>query len=194
MLCTLVLNGLLRSLRVLSFNVGDQFIVLTVSIDPGETTAQAAAKEEQYLRHYGRRGATDGWHFLTGEEISIERLTRAVGFRYAYDAEKDQYAHAAGIMVLTPQGRLARYFYGVEFSPRDLRLGLVEASAHKVGSPIDQVLLFCYQYDPATGKYGVVIMNVIRLAGLVTVLALGAFMVVMFGRDRHTKLEIKLSA
>jgi len=185
MLCTLVLNGLLRSLRALSFTAGNEFTVVTVSFDPGETPALAAAKKEIHLQEYARPGAEAGWHFLTGEETAIHQLTQAVGFRYVYDAKANQYAHASGIIVLTPEGRIARYFYGVEYAPRDLRLDLVEASANKIGSPIDQLLLLCYHYDPATGKYGVLITNVIRLAGVATVLGLGTFMLVMFRRDRQ---------
>lgn len=185
MLCTLVLNGLLRSLRALSFNVGDEFTVVTVSFNPRDTPAIALAKKQAYLHAYARPGAASGWHFLTGEEASIQKLTHAVGFRYVYDAATEQYAHASGIMVLTPQGKLARYFYGIEYAPRDLRFGLIEASANTIGSPVDRVLLFCYHYDPVTGKYGVLIWNVLRVAGLVTVLSLGTFMVMMFRRDRR---------
>lgn len=187
MLCSLVLNGLLRSLRTLSFDVGDQFNVVTVSFDPIETSILAAAKKKSYIERYGRIGAADGWHFLTGEEGPIRQLADAVGFRYAYNAEKSQYAHATGIMVVTPQGRIARYLYGLEYPPRDLRLALVEASTNTIGSAVDHVLLYCYQYDPATGRYGVLIMNVIRLAGLATVLTLGTFMAVMFRLDRRNR-------
>ncbi|MEW6299071.1 MAG: SCO family protein [Thermodesulfobacteriota bacterium] len=189
MLCSLVLNGLLGSLKALSFTVGDEFNIVTVSFDPRETPALAAAKKKEYVRRYGRPGAAAGWHFLTGEEEAIRQLARAVGFRYAYDAKTDQYIHASGIMVVTPRGRLARYFYGIEYAPRDVRLGLVEASANRIGSPIDQVLLFCYHYDPVTGKYGLLIMNVLRLAGLATVLALGTFIAVMLRRDRRRKRD-----
>jgi protein SCO1/2 len=184
MLCTLVLNGLLRSLRALAFDVGKQFNVVTVSVDPGETPSLAAAKKAEYIQKYSREGAEKGWHFLTGEEDSIQALADAVGFRYVYQPDRDEYAHASGIMILTPQGKLARYFYGIEYSTRDVRLALVEASANKIGSPVDQLLLYCYHYDPVTGKYGLLIMNTIRLAGLATVLALGVFMFVMFRRDR----------
>jgi protein SCO1/2 len=183
MLCPLVLEGLLRSLRALSFMIGEQFDVVTVSIDPGETAALAATTKARYIRDYGRPKAAAGWHFLTGDEASIQRLTQAVGFRYAYDAGKNQYAHAAGIMVLTPQGRISRYFYGIEFSPRDLRLALVEAAANTIGSPVDQLLLFCYQYDPATGRYSLVVRRALQLAGLATVFSLAGFMVVMFCRE-----------
>jgi protein SCO1/2 len=183
MLCPVVLEGLLRSLRALSFMIGEQFDVVTVSIDPGETAALAATTKARYIRDYGRPKAAAGWHFLTGDEASIQRLTQAVGFRYAYDAGKNQYAHAAGIMVLTPQGRISRYFYGIEFSPRDLRLALVEAAANTIGSPVDQLLLFCYQYDPATGRYSLVVRRALQLAGLATVFSLAGFMVVMFCRE-----------
>jgi protein SCO1/2 len=193
MLCTLVLNGLLRSLRALAFDVGKQFNVVTVSVDPGETPSLAAAKKAEYIQKYSREGAEKGWHFLTGEEDSIQALADAVGFRYVYQPDRDEYAHASGIMILTPQGKLARYFYGIEYSTRDVRLALVEASANKIGSPVDQLLLYCYHYDPVTGKYGLLIMNTIRLAGLATVLALGVFMFVMFRRDRLQKSTIDRS-
>lgn len=186
-LCTLVLNGLLRTLRTLSFTVGEQFDVVTVSIDPDNTPAMAAAKKAQYIRGYGRPGAAHGWHFLTGEAAAIQRLAQAVGFRYTYDAERDQFAHASGIMLLTPQGKLARYFYGIEYAPRDVRLGLVEAAANRIGTPIDQLLLFCYHYDPESGTYSLVILKTLRVAGVVTVLLLGGFVSVMVRRDRrHT--------
>ena len=186
-LCTLVLNGLLRTLRTLSFTVGEQFDVVTVSIDPDNTPALAAAKKAQYIEGYGRPGAAQGWHFLTGEPDAIRRLAQAVGFRYTYDAEHDQFAHASGVMLLTPQGKLARYFYGIEYAPRDVRLGLVEAAANRIGSPIDQLLLFCYHYDPQSGTYSLVILKALRVAGVVTVLLLGAFMGIMFRHDRRRK-------
>ena len=185
MLCPLLLDGLVRALRPLSFDIGKEFNVLTVSINPREGPAIAAQRKELYIQRYGRHGAEEGWHFLTGQEPSIRRLAQAVGFRYVYDAKKDEYAHAEGILLLTPEGRVSRYLYGVEFSPRDLRLGLVEAAANTIGSPVDQLLLYCYHYDPLTGKYGLIIMNVIRVAGFATVLMLGSFMVVMFRRDRR---------
>ena len=190
-LCPMILDGLVRSLTPLSFDVGKQFAMLTVSFDPRETPALATAKKGEYVRRYRRPGAADGWHFLTGEEPAIRQLTKAVGFRYLYDAKTDQFAHAAGIVILTPQGRTARYFYGFDFSPRDLRLGLIEAAANKIGTPIDQVLLYCYHYDPLTGQYGLIVMNVIRLAGLATVLALGTFIVVMLRRERLGNLTTR---
>jgi len=187
MLCTLILNGLLRSLRALPLTVGKEFTVLTVSFDPREGPELAAAKKQAYVRSYGRPGAEGGWHFLTGEETAIRQLTDAVGFRYAFDPETGQFAHASAIMVLTPHGRIARYFYGVEYAPRDLRFGLIEAAQGKIGSPVDQILLYCYHYDPKTGKYSVLVLNVLRLAGAATVLILGGFMLVMFRRDRRKK-------
>jgi protein SCO1/2 len=172
MLCTLVLNGLLRSMRAMSLSAGQDYEVVTVSFDPHETSALAAAKKQSYLERYGRAGAERGWHFLTGDESAIQQLTHAAGFRYKYDTESKQYVHASAIMVLTPEGRLANYFYGVEYPTRDLRLALVQASANKIGTSTDQVLLFCFHYDPVTGKYGFAIMNAVRAAGVATLLGL----------------------
>ncbi len=183
-LCPLALEGLVKSLKAISFDAGKEFSVLTASIDPNDSPEIAAAKKQKYLQMYGRSGAERGWHFLTGEKESIDRLAQAVGYRYTYDAEQKQYAHSTGIVVLTPQGKISRYFYGIEYSPRDLRLSLVEASENKIGSPFDQLLLFCYHYDPTNGKYSLVIMNVLRLAGLVTALGLGACVIIMLRRER----------
>jgi protein SCO1/2 len=188
-ICPLVLDGLVRSLRPLSFNIGDQFDVITVSFDPRDTAALAAAKKSDFVNRYGRPGAQEGWHFLTGDEHAIERLTESVGFRYNYESEKDRFGHATGIILLTPEGKIARYFYGIEFSPRDLRLGLIEASSNRIGSPIDQLLLFCYHYDPTAGKYNLLITNVIRLAAGATVIALGAFIALMLRRERKGGLR-----
>ena len=185
MLCTQVLNSLTSTLKVLSLEPGKDFEIVTVSFDPREKPALAAAKKAVYLDRYKRPGAAEGWHFLTGEQASIERLTHAAGFRYVWDERLRQFAHPTGITVLTPQGRLSRYLFGVEYGPRDLRFALVEASAGKVGTPVDQVLLYCYHYDPETGRYGLVIMRVVRLAGAATVLALGSFIVVMVRRERR---------
>jgi protein SCO1 len=183
MLCTLVLNGLASALKVLSFDAGKEFEVVTVSFNPDEKPELAAAKKQTYLKAYGRAGAAAGWHFLTGDPDAIAQLTRAVGFRYKFIPEQQQFAHAAGIMVLTPQGKLARYFYGVEFSPRDLRLGLVEAAQNKIGSPVDQLLLFCFHYDATTGKYSATAMGAVRVAGVLTVLALATFLTVTLRRE-----------
>ena len=187
MLCTQILNGLTRSLRVLSFDVGKEFDVITVSIDPGETPSLAAAKKAEYVKRYSRASADRGWHFLTGSEDQIKRLAQAVGFRYQYDPETGLYLHASGIMVLTPEGKLARYFYGIDYAPKDVRLGLIEASQNKIGSAVDQLLLLCYQYDPSTGKYGLVIMNSLRVAGGLTVVTMVGFIVLMLRRERREK-------
>ena len=158
---------------------------VTVSFEPKDTPALAKAKRDVYAGQYGRPRAVENWHFLTGDQPSIDALTEAVGFHYAFDSASRQYAHAAAILVLTPQGRIARYFYGVQYPSRDFRLGLVEASGGKIGTPTDHALLYCYQYDPISGKYGLIVMNVVRAAGLITVLALGIFMFVMFRRERR---------
>jgi len=188
MLCGEVLSGLTGALTMVSFDVGKEFEVITVSFDPRETPEMATAKKATYLQRYRRPGADKGWHFLTGDQANIEALTHSVGFDYQYDEKTQQYAHATAIMILTPEGKISRYFYGVEFPPKDLRLGLVEASEHKIGSAVDQVLLYCYHYDPATGKYGPVIANILRLAAALTMAILGAFVWVMFRHDtRHEK-------
>ena len=184
MLCTLTLNGLQSALSVLSFDVGQEFDVVTVSFEPKETPALAAAKKKAYLARYRRPGAAEGWHFLTGGEGAIHALTGAVGFRYAWDTETRQYAHPAGLVVLTPEGRIARYMYGMEYAPRDLRLALVEASQRRIGNPIDAVLLYCYQYDPMRGRYAASVMRLVRLGGVLTVLALGGFILVSLRRER----------
>ena len=184
-LCTEVLNGELRTMKAISLDLGKDFDAITVSFEPKDTPALAKAKRDVYAGQYGRPGAARNWHFLTGEQTSIDALTQAAGFHYAYDSSSRQYAHAAAILVLTPHGRIARYFYGVTYPARDFRLGLVEASEGKIGTPTDHALLYCYQYDPMTGKYGLIVMNIVRAAGLLTVLVLGIFMVVMFRRERN---------
>lgn len=180
MLCGEVLSGLTSALRVLKFDVGKEFDVLTVSFDPRETPDLAAAKKAEYLKRYKRPGAAEGWHFLTGPQESIEALTRAAGFQYQFDAQTGQFAHTTAIMVLTPQGRIAQYYYGVEYAPKDLRLGLVQASQDKIGTVVDQVLLYCYHYNPDTGKYGPVIARILRISGAATILVLGAMIIVLF--------------
>ena len=183
-LCTEVLNGELRTMKAISLDLGKDFEAVTVSFEPKDTPALAKAKRDVYLGQYDRPGAAENWHFLTGEQPSIDALTSAVGFQYAYDSSIRQYAHAAAIMVLTPDGRIDRYFYGVIYPARDVRLGLVEASEGKIGTLTDHAMLYCYQYDPMTGKYGLVVMNVLRAAGGLTVLLLGIFMTLMFLRER----------
>jgi len=183
MLCNLVLTGMETSLRAISLNPGRDFEIVAVSFDPHDTPEIAAAKRASYLQRYRRPDTANGWHFLTGDQASIQALTSAVGFRYKLDPATGQYAHASAIMILTPDGKLSRYFYGVEYAPRDVRLGLVEASQNKIGSPVDQILLFCYHYDPATGKYGAIAMNMVRFAGATFVLICGTFLLVMWRRD-----------
>jgi protein SCO1 len=173
MLCSQVLIGLTGALKVLKFDVGNQFKVLTVSFNPRETPDLALATKADYLKRYGRAGAAEGWHFLTGPEESITALTQAVGFEYQYDPKTDQYAHATAIVLLTPDGRVAQYYYGVEFAPKDLRLGLIQAASGKIGNVVDEVLLYCYHYDPAAGRYGAVISRILKLSGIVTILVLG---------------------
>src|SRR5271168_5008007 len=180
MLCGEVLTGLESALRVLKFDVGKEFDVLTVSFDPKETPEMAAAKKAESLKRYGRPGAAEGWHFLTGPQTSIDTLTKAAGFQYEYDPKIGQFAHATAIMVLTPAGKIAQYYYGVEFAPKDLRLGLVQASQNKIGSVVDEVLLYCYHYNPDTGKYSAIISRILKIAAGATIFILGTFLVVMF--------------
>ncbi len=187
MLCTQVLNGLVGSLEALTFLPGREFEVVVVSFDAGETPALAAQKRATYLRRYDRPGAEPGVHFLTGRADAIAALTSAVGFRYAYDEALDQYAHPAAITVLTADGRVSRYLFGIEFAPKDLRLALVEAADNAIGSVLDQALLFCYHYDPETGTYGLAVMNLVRLAGLLTVGLTAAFIVASLRRERRQR-------
>jgi protein SCO1 len=183
MLCSMTLNGLVKSMRPLAFNIGDDFEVVTISFDPNEKHDLAAAKKDVYVKDYGRAGAEKGWHFLTGSADSIERLTQAVGYRYQWDKYTKQWAHVSAIVILTPDGRVSQYLYGIEFSSRDLRLSLVQASQNRIGTLVDRILLYCYHYNPETGKYGIVIMNTVRIASLATVVALAAFIV--FSRRRE---------
>jgi protein SCO1 len=189
MLCTQVLNGLTSALSVMNFSVGREFDIVTVSFDPGETPELARAKKAAYLERYKRDGAGSGWHFLTGDAQSISALTRAVGFRYAYNAEADQYAHASGIMVVTPDGRLSHYFYGIEYGPRDLRLALIEAADRKIGSPVDQLLLACFHYDPKSGRYSLAIMRFLQAAGILTVAGIGMTILMLRRRERRDSLS-----
>jgi len=188
MLCGLELNGMVRCLRGLRLSTGmmanQDFEILTYSIDPNETPGLAANKRKQYLAQYNCPEANDGWHFLTGNEESIQKLNQVIGFRTKYDEITGQYAHAAGFVVCTPDGLLSRYLFGVEFAPRDLRLAVVESSAGKIGSLTEHILLFCFRYDPSTGKYGVAIMNLLRAGGVLTVLILGTAITLMLRRDK----------
>ena len=184
MLCTQVLNGLVTAIGILNFEVGREFDVVVVSFNPKEGPGLAAQKKAAYLERYGRPQSAAGWHFLTGTQASIDGLTKAVGFRYAYDEKIGQYAHGAGIELLTPAGVLAKYFYGIEFSSRDLRLGIIEAANDRLGTPIDDVLLLCYHYDPATGAYGAAVLTMVRAGGIATMLAFAVFLTVSLRRER----------
>lgn len=185
MLCTQVLNGLTSSLKLQSLDAGKDFNVLTVSIDPTDKPLIAEARQEMYTGMYGRAGAAQGWRFLTGDDPQIKQLASAVGFRYAFDADSKQYAHASAIMVLTPEGKISRYLYGISYPSRDLRLALVEASEGKIGTPVDSILLFCYHYDPHTGKYGLLISRVIQAGGGLTVLLLAILIVSLVRKENY---------
>ncbi|HZI66763.1 MAG TPA: SCO family protein [Thermoanaerobaculia bacterium] len=187
MLCTQILNGLVSAMRILSFDAGRDYDVVTVSFDPRDDPSDARAKKEPYVARYGRPGAAQGWHFLTGEKREIDQLAGAVGFQYAWDEKIGQFAHGSAIYVATPDGKLSRYLYGIEYAPRDLRLALVEASQGKIGSPVDQLLLYCYHYDPAAGRYGAAVMNIVRFAGAVFALVLTLFLLLMWRRERRTE-------
>src|SRR3954464_12179503 len=193
MLCTQVINGLSSALGVMSLNPGKDFAIVTVSFNPRDTPASAAAKKASYLERYRRPGAAAGWHFLTGDQATIDRLTKAAGFRYAWDAETQQYAHPSGVIVLTPDGRLSKYLFGIEYGPRDLRFAIVEASNGAIGTPVDSLLLYCYHYDPMTGRYGLIVMRALRVAGAATVLAIGTFIVVMVRKEkRRSRLKSQI--
>ena len=185
MLCTQVLNGLESALRVLDESIGREFDVITVSFDPRESSVLAAGKKKAYLERYKRPEAEQGWHFLTGTPASIEALTRAAGFSYAWDEESQQFAHASGIVIATPEGRLSRYFFGIDYSPRDVKFALMESSFGKIGTLADQLLLYCYHYDAEKGNYGFVAMRAVRIGGAVTLLALVGFVLVSIRRDRQ---------
>jgi protein SCO1/2 len=185
MLCNQVLNGLLQSMRLLDFTLGKDYRVLTVSINPHEKAGMAAQKRKNYLGRYRREGAGEDWHFLTGDSAAIARLADVVGFRYVYDPKSGQYAHASGIMLATPEGRLARYMYGIEFQPKELKLGLMEAAKGEIGSLVNKVVYLCYEYDPMSGKYGFAITRILQGAGVATVLVLGGFMTVWLRRERR---------
>jgi protein SCO1/2 len=194
MLCTQVLNGVTGALKVLNFDVGKEFDVIAVSINPKEGPGLAASKKQAYVERYGRPQTADGWHFLTGREENIRALANAVGFRYAYDEEIQQYAHGAGIELLTPKGMIARYFYGIEFAPRDIKFGIMEASEERVGSPIDSVLLLCYHYDPATGKYGATAMTMVRIGAVLTMVGFAAFLFVSLRQERASSRDAAAAA
>jgi protein SCO1/2 len=191
MLCGMVLSGVTGSLKALSFDAGKEFDVIVVSIDPGETPQLAAEEKRNTLARYGRYGTDAGWHFLTGGQEEITRLTRAVGFRYAYDEERDEYAHAAGAVFLTPQGKVSRYLYGIEFAPKDVRLALVESAGGRIGSVIDQVLLYCFHYNPEMGRYSTMTLNILRIAAAATVLSLIALVLFLLRLERRAPRSVE---
>jgi protein SCO1/2 len=186
MLCTMVMNDVLRTLRSMPETVGKDFDVLTVSFDPRDKPSDALRKKETYLAQYNRPGAEAGWHFLTGEQPSIDSLTQAVGFRYVWDPKFQMFAHASGIMVVTPDGKLSRYFFGIDYAPKDLRIALTESANGHVGGLADAVLLYCFCYDPATGKYGLAISHLLKLGGILTLVAVTGFIAISLRRERHT--------
>ena len=187
MLCTQILNGMTRAAKVLTFTPGTDYDIVALSFDARETSQQAAAKKAVYLRAYGHPETANGWHFLTGDVDNIKRVTNAVGFRYVWDVHTAQFAHASAIYILTPDGRLSKYFYGIEYSPRDMRLAMVEASHNKIGNPVDQILLYCYHFDPHAAKYTPYALGLLRVAGAATVLMLGGFVFISLRRERREK-------
>ncbi|RMH19989.1 MAG: SCO family protein [Acidobacteria bacterium] len=189
MLCNLVMDGIAKSLGVISLDPGRDFEVVVVSFDPGETPAMAQQAKAKTLERYGRPQTAAGWHFLTGDEATISRLADAVGFRFVYDPASDEYAHASGIVVATPDGVINQYYYGIDYPPKDVRLALVEASERRIGTLVDQLLLYCYRYDPSLGRYTAVAMRAVRLAGVVFVLGLLTFLLVMWRRERSVDRE-----
>lgn len=187
MLCDLVLNGLSGSLKALAFNPGQEYEVVVASIDPGETPELAAEQKRQVLARYNRSGTEDGWHFLTGSQSSIEALTDDVGFRYVYDRDRDEYAHAAGVTILTPEGRISRYLFGIDFPPRDLRMALIESTENKIGSLVDQAMLYCFHYNPTIGRYSAATMQILRIAAAMTVVAVVLMIVLLRRREAQTQ-------
>jgi protein SCO1/2 len=183
MLCSQTLNGISSALKVLPFTPGKEFEVVLVSFDPRDTPEAANAKKQAHLQHWSSRETAEGWHFLTGDEATIRQVTSAAGFTYQWDEKSGQFAHVSGLLTLTPDGRLSRYFYGVEYSPRELRLALVESGEGRIGSPVEELLLYCFQYDPTSGRYGVVVMNLVRLGGALTVALVAGFVLLMRRRE-----------
>ena len=189
MLCTQVMNGISSALKPMSFTPGQDFDVVLVSFDPRDTPQVAAEKKKAHLEYWSTEATAPGWHFLSGTEAEIRRTTQAAGFSYQWDERTQQFAHPSGVLVITPDGRLSRYFYGIEFSPKELRLALVESGKGAIGSKVDELLLYCFHYDPESGRYGVVIMNLIRLGGVVTVALLAGFILLMRRRETRTPAE-----
>jgi len=188
-LCTEIMTGLASSLKAVGFRPGREFDVVAFSFDPKDTPEHAAAKKQKFLQRYGRPETAPGWHFLTGDPSAIRALTEAIGYRYAFDGKSQQFAHASAILILTPQGKISRYLYGVEYAPRDIRLALIEASQEKIGNLLDRAMLFCYHYDPADGRYTSAVLRSLRGAAALTLLSLGAFWIAMFRRERRRELH-----
>lgn len=191
MLCNEVLNGLTGSLKGINFKAGNEFDVVAISFDPRENDKADLAKNKKksYVERYNRPGTAGGWHFLTGEKAEIDKVTEAVGFNYTFDEKTNQFAHAGGIMVATPEGRLSRYLYGIDYAPKDLKFSIMESSENKIGNPAEQLYLYCFHYDPSTGQYGFAILNVLRLAGIATLAGLGTMFLVFWRRGRNKKAE-----
>lgn len=191
MLCNEVLNGLTGSLKGISFDAGKEFDVLAISFDARENEKPELTKNKKigYLERYARPNAENGWHFLTGKQEEIDKVTKAVGFNYEYDKQTDQFAHAGGIMIITPEGKISRYFYGIDYSPKDVKFGIMESAQNKVGNPAEQLLLYCFHYDPSTGRYGLAVMNVIRIAGVLTLLGMGGMFFVFWRYNKKKKLN-----
>lgn len=191
MLCNEVLNGLTGSLKGISFDAGKDFDVVAISFDARENDKPGLAKNKKagYLERYARAGAEKGWHFLTGTQSSIDAVTQAVGFNYVYDDKTNQFAHAGGVMIVTPEGVMSRYYYGIDYEPRQLKFGIMDSAQDKVGNPAEQLLLYCYHYDPASGKYGLSILRVIRLAGVATILGLVGMMLVFWRKNKKKTLN-----
>jgi protein SCO1/2 len=189
MLCNQVLNGVARTLQAIDFEPGKEFEVVVVSFDPTDTVELAAAKKDAVVHAFDHDGDGDGWHFLVGDEKAVKKIADSVGFQYQYDAATQQYAHASGVVLLTPAGRVSRYFYGIDYPTRDVRLGLVEASEGRIGSRVDELLLYCFHYDPLTGRYGLAIIRVIRAGGVATVLAIVCFIGVSLRRERKQRVK-----
>ncbi len=193
MLCNEVLNGLTGSLKGMSFDAGKDFDVVAISFDTRENEKPNLAKNKKasYIARYGHEGAENGWHFLTGTQEEIDKVTKAVGFNYQFDEATNQFAHAGGIMILTPEGKISRYFYGIDYSPKDLKFGIMDSAQSKIGNPAEQLYLYCFHYDPATGKYGLAILKVLRLTALATVLGLGVMFFIFWRKNKGKAADLK---
>lgn len=191
MLCNEVLNGLTGSLKGISFDAGKEFDVVAISFDARENEKPGLArnKKEGYLGRYERPGAENGWHFLTGAQSSIDAVTKAVGFGYVYDEKTNQFAHAGGVMMTTPEGKMSRYYYGIDYEPRQLKFGIMDSARSKVGNPAEQLLLYCYHYDPSSGKYGLSVIRLIRIAGIATILGIIGMMLYFWRQQKKRVLS-----